>query len=121
MRHDEDTVQRTGLAQAIANLGQKGVKESLLDRPARLRDGDTQRQRRPGLAAVHLLHEARQIGRRVARAREGLSHDFLAAYVNPASEIRGGGDGGEAVAFDGKAKDGNSWRGVGHFRQWRCW
>ena len=43
VRDDKDPVQGTGLAQAIADLGKKGVKESLLDRPTRLRDGDTQR------------------------------------------------------------------------------
>src|SRR5262249_45191221 len=115
--HDEHSVERTRRREALFDFANERVEERLIDRTARLRAGQAQRNRCPRTGSIHLLEESRQIRRRAARADARLLHDLVAADVGALREVGGGGYRREPVALDREAEDRDSWWRGGHGRQ----
>ncbi len=111
MQHGIDAVELAGGAQPCLPLGEQAGEEGVVHRAVRFGHGEGEGHGFPGAGGVHGGDEARQFAQHARGGGAGLGEQVGAGEQGAGGEVRLGGLGGEAVALDREAEQGNSWRG----------
>ena len=107
--HDAiDAVQFAGVAQLAFPLRHHASEEGVLHRPVRLGHRQQAGDCLPGAGRIHVRNEPRHLAEHARRGGTCIVQHRLAGEQRLGGEIRLVYDGGEAVAFDGEAQQGDA-------------